>query len=182
MLINHKSKQIILLPFKCWTTSTVEYFIKSEWRLLKSLHPYISGDSRNFNEEYSIVDKHGNVVPHIYMKYDKILLIRNPYERIISMWKWLYNLKEEITFEKFFNSQATKWPSCFPVTLNYPYDYIVRVEDYFDDFKKLNIHIDRNNFQQRNSFHTPEHTLTELEKEIIYWFHKSDFDVGNYQK
>lgn len=181
MLINHETKKVILTPFKCWTTSTSDYFMNLGWEGVQTLHPYISGDMRNVDKYYYMVGGHGNIVPHAYSNYKKILLIRNPYNRVVSMWKWICKKYKPMRFEDYFYNEL-KYPTCFPVTVNYPYDYLVKVESYFNDMEKLGIEIDKSKFPHLNVCTTPHHELTEIEKEIIYWFHKSDFDAGNYDK
>jgi hypothetical protein len=181
MLINHKTKQVILTPFKCWASSTARYFVSKEWENFQNLHPYISGDMRNSNPFYSMVGGHGNVVPNRYSGYSKILLIRNPYERVLSMWKWVCKKHGLMRFEDYFYN-GCQWPTCFPVTLNYPHDHLVKVESYFDDMERLGIKINKNKFPHLNACSTPHHELTDTEKEIIYWFHYADFKAANYEK
>jgi hypothetical protein len=181
MLINHETRQIILTPFKCWTTSSADYFMNRGWRGIKSQHPYISGDMRNSDPSYNIIGGHGNVVPHVYSKFDKILLIRNPYQRVLSMWRWICKKHGLMRFEDYFYN-GCQWPTCFPVTLNYPHDHLVKVESYFDDMERLGIEINKNKFPHINACSTPHHELTDTEKEIIYWFHYADFKAGNYEK
>lgn len=181
MLLNHDRKIVILTPFKCWSTSIIAYFLGEEgWEELHSLHPYVSGDFRNHLPTYSMIDKHGNIVPNKYSSYKKILIIRNPYERVVSMWKWAHK-KFGIDFKTYFY-KGINWPTCFPVGMNYPYDELVRVENLFEDFMKFNIMIRAENFPHMNSVNDLNHELTNLEKEIIFWFHKIDFDIGTYKK
>lgn len=181
MLINHDTKQIILTPFKNWTTSSIEYFHGKGWKNIETLHPYISGDSRNSHKMYCRMGAHGNIPPHNYSRYERILLLRNPYKRVVSMWKFIYQGYYKTTFEEFFEKTLTS-PICLPVMLTYPSDTVVRTEHFVEDFKKANINIDEEDFPHLNQCKTPMHTLTEMEKEKIYWLHKTDFDAGNYEK
>lgn len=99
------------------------------------------------------------------------------------MWKWVNKHHDtSFKFEEYFYEGA-KWPTCFPVTTNYPYDELVRVENLFKDFENLDIKIDESQFPCLNSTSDMEnHALTSLQKEIIYWWWKKDFDAGNYKK
>jgi len=180
MLMNHDRKLVILTPFKCWSTSVSTYFTTNKWECLHNLHPYMSGDFRNHHEGYTLIGTHGNVVPNKYSSYKKILLIRNPYDRVVSMWKWV-SKKAPRDFKTYFYDGAS-WPTCFPVTMNYPYDELVRVENLVEDFKKLDIKVDPKLFPKMNNIDDLSHDLTDLEKEIIFWFHRIDFKAGNYKK
>lgn len=181
MLLNHDRKLVILTPFKCWSTSIIAYFLsEGGWEEFHSLHPYISGDSRSHHPSYSQIGKHGNVVPHKYSSYKKLVIIRNPYERIVSMWKWVHK-KHLVDFESYFY-QGMTWPACFPVGMNYPYDELVRVENLVQDFMKVDITIRIEDFPELNSVDDLNHELTTVEKEIIFWFHGIDFELGDYKK
>jgi hypothetical protein len=140
----------------------------------------MSGDCRNHMKNYTLCGTHGNIIPNEYLSYKKLLLMRNPYDRVVSMWKWVCKIKERDFNTYFYN--GADWPTCFPVTKNYPYDELIKVENLFEDFKKLDIEIDPDEFPRMNYVDDLNHDLTALEKEIIFWFHKSDFEAGNYKK
>lgn len=184
MLINHKEKIVIYTPFKNYSTSLCKYFeTLDEWEEIHKQHLTILGDSYDRGSGYNCTNKHGNMPPSICISYTKILPLRNPYERVLSAWKWACrNFDIELTFDKFFNYGA-KYPTLFPVSRFYPHDLVVKTENIVEDFDKYGITIDESTFPHLNKHGSNlNHELTEIEKEIIYWWHKEDFDVGDYEK
>lgn len=184
MLINHREKIVIYTPFKNYSTSLCEYFKRlDEWEEIHRPHPTILGDSYDIDRYYNLSYKHGNMPPSSCISYTKILPLRNPYERVLSSWKWCCktaNLK--CSFGKYLYDSA-KYPALFPVSRFYPHDFVVRTESLKEDFEKCGINLDMNTFPHLNKHGSDVgHKLTELEKEIIYWWHKEDFDVGSYDK
>ena len=183
MLINHEEKVIIHLPFKNYSTSLRTYFLEfDEWELLNTLHPTVTRDSYDNDSRYYMSSAHGNIPPYNFIRYKKILPLRNPYDRVISVWKWICRSFGEVEFNKHFYKGA-KYPTSFPVSRTYPHDFVVRTENLKEDFEKYGINLDMDTFPHLNKHGSEvEHELTELEKEIIYWWHKEDFDAGNYEK
>ena len=183
MLINHKQKIIIYTPFKNYSTSMDHYFKDlDEWEQFFGIHPRIDGDCYDVDQNYSLSYKHGNIPPSSYISYKKILPLRNPYDRVLSMWRWVCEEFELMSFDNFFYKGA-KYPAAFPVSRLYPHDFIVKTENLIQDLADHGIDIDEDKFPHFNASNLDiKHTLTEVEKEIIYWWHKEDFEAGNYEK
>jgi hypothetical protein len=184
MLINCDTKTIIYTPFKNYSTSLHEYFGDLDgWEEFVGIHPRIDGDCYDCDPNYNITYKHTNKPPSVYKSYKRILPLRNPYDRVMSMWAWTNMEFGGVSFESFF-FRGAKYPAAFPAARIYPYDFIVRTENIKEDFEKAGIDIDMSKFphSHESTYPITAHKYTEFEKSSIYWWHKEDFDAGNYEK
>ena len=179
-----KKRTIIYTPFKNYSSSLIAYFGNLGWNNLPTLHPQITGDLWNNGPWYQQCGLHGNVVPNRFQSFKKILPIRNPYERLISAWR--FHLKtipsqDNMTFDQYLEINGRS-PAAFPVSRFFSHDAIVRVEHLVEDFAALGYEI--NNFPHKNKSDSQNFRdcLNQRQKEIIQWWHKEDFDAGGYER
>ena len=178
MLVNRKRKLIILTPFKNYSSTLEEIFNNSDWEKIYGAHPKIEGENYICEDLYH---KHNNIVSEIFLKkyYKVILPVRNPYERVNSMWKHSKTVFPETNFYDWF-FENSKCACCLPVTRTYRYDHLIRVEFLKEDLDSLDIKIDH--VPQLNKSITIAHEFSSIEKEQIYYLHYEDFKNGNYPK
>jgi hypothetical protein len=177
MLVNKRRKLIISTPFKNYSTTLENIFSEMGWDKFYGAHPIITGDS---TECRSFEHKHNNLVSDHFKDegYEVILPVRNPYNRVNSMWKHSKYF-HEINFDEWF-FENSKCACCFPVTRLYQYDHLVKVENLVEDFESLDIKIDF--LPQFNKSIETGVEFTEIQKEQIYYLHYEDFKNGEYEK
>lgn len=127
----------------------------------------------------------------------KFILVRNPYDRFVSAWKY-FNDTKNLSFEKYVNLDFSK----FSRPLNYHYireqtgdlvendsfviDYILRFENFQNDFNRLCdiLSIPRKKLEhRRKSKHKPFYEYyDENTSNLVYEMFKNDFKYLNYDK
>jgi hypothetical protein len=113
-------------------------------------------------------------------KYQFILPIRNPYTRVVSQWKYHCMTCGDIKFEEWF-WKYSRITIMLPVARLYKYDRIIKTENITEELKNLNLYYEA--FPTVNKSRDDlGHSLSEKEKELIYYLHYEDFIAGNYEK
>jgi hypothetical protein len=182
MLVNYKKKLIVLTPYKNFSTTLEDVLSRMGWDKIHGSHPHIDGENINCNKNKDLYYKHNNIVSERWTvdgNYKIILPIRNPYDRVKSMWKYTKSRYPHITFDKWF-FEDSKCVCCLPVTRTYKYHHLVRVENLLEDFESLDIKIDF--VPHLNKSVTNSQEFTDIQKEQIYYLHYEDFKNGNYPK
>ena len=126
---------------------------------------------------------HTNWLPDRYRNYLKLLPIRNPYDRVVSQWRWGLNLGEDYSFDEWLMIHS-KQLIMFAVTkVYYPFDKIIRVEDIEDELRELGLLNGNHDFPHFNKSDVRnDFQLTQKQKDMIYYLHYSDFIEGGYEK
>jgi hypothetical protein len=185
MLYNKKKNTIIWLPHKICSTSLRGYFREdTTWEVYHSRH-YVS--PLYFPTH---VDHHGVTYPtetnfspalggRTKDSYRRVLPLRNPYDRVVSMWKFHIALGFKENFEEWFAQIFMFHPSTLPATRIFAghYDETIITENIESELKRLNL--DHGEFPHLNKTQGT-HELTSSQKQIISHFHKEDFLKGGY--
>ncbi len=186
MLINYETKTVIVTPYKNFSTTLEEIFSSMGWDKIHGSHPHIQGENVIDYAVKDLYHKHNNVVGERWTRagYKVILPLRNPYDRVRSMWKHVKGLSDKgwrktKPFEDWF-LEDSKCVCCLPVTRTYKYDHLVRVENLLEDFESLDIKIDF--VPHLNKSVKRSEKFSDLQKEQIYYLHYEDFKNGEYEK
>jgi hypothetical protein len=182
MLINYEKKLIVLTPYKNYSTTIESVLSDMGWDKIHGSHPHIEGENIDCKDLKDLYYKHNNVVSERWTtddKYKVILPVRNPYDRVKSMWKYAKKRNKEIPFSEWF-FEKSKCVCCLPVTRTYKYDYLVKVENLIEDFESLDIKIDFIPHLNKSVKNSQE--FTDIQKEQIFYLHYEDFKNGNYLK
>lgn len=192
MIFNRKKKILIWTPYASWSTSIMGYF--------NALEQFTDGACLGSNTDwqtfvsnsptsclYNILpNRHGLGYPDIETtKYKKILILRNPYDRLLSMWKkhishemWKNDTLDDYLSEVFM-FHPYSYPACR--TFKGHYDDYVCVENIQTRFEQLGIaDFTKKPLQHLNKSKPSDYKLTEKQKMIISHFHRSDFETGGY--
>lgn len=178
MLYNDKDKIALWTPYKNYSTSLRFYLLNkpySEWKEYIGDEPCVNFNKRRFGY-------HTNNYPTHFENYKFILPIRNPYNRVISQYKFQSRFfTKHKTFKEWF------WPDGkeligYPVAGLYRYTDLLKVENVEEELKRLNLYlgypIPKMNVSQNNN----ECVLTQEDKDLIYFLHYEDFIAGGYDK
>jgi len=219
MLYNKERNTIIWLPYKNYSSSLMEYFDAHEWRTSHEpteWQAYIS-NSIKVNHVPGFNDigctRHGITYPvmchplnsHAYeweprpfKSYRRLLPLRNPYDRVLSMWKFHVDSNREHEWEQ---GESLKWymEEVFmfhPLTLpacrifKHHWQWIIKTEEIEHELIRHEINIPNKIFPQANKsrilleeiMDKPTIKLwNEKYKPMVAHFHKSDFEAGNYE-
>ena len=171
MLINHRKKQLLFTPFKNFSTSINNFLTRTDrsWQMCLGPHP---GDPTH-------IGGHTNFAPMSSEGYRKYLLIRNPYDRVLSMWGYSNKLmNKDETFFDYLQVNLIR-PELGPVTVAFEYDHLIHVENIHNELVALTDCKDEFPHKNKGEY---KHELTDLEKEFIYFVHRFDFINGEYDK
>ena len=192
MIVNRKDKFAIFLPFKNYSNSLIDFFVTS-CRTLCYVR-YI-GDVPCYSWEKPLYSNaHTCVCPELIMgkEWKRYLPIRNPYDRVISQWKWhLQRGDDQPEFEDWLMLHSKQAVS-MPVTKVYSnYTDIIKCENIKNEIFNndlMPIGPDREKqillfpHSNKSKIKKPPMQLTRRQQEIIYYFHYEDFLVGGYSK
>lgn len=220
MIYNKKLNTIIWLPYKNFSSSLVHYFDAHEWNTsheptdwelylsnsIKTSHvPGWNGvDCSRHGITYPIIDTEeiGNCFEASYgfkpfHEYRRLLPIRNPYDRVLSMWKFHI---ESNRYHKWGAPETLKWfmeewfmfhPLSLPVCRIFKthWQFLIKTEDIENELKKHEIYLPYKKFPKANKSNLlledlMDEATTEVwenkYKPLIAHFHKVDFEAGNY--
>lgn len=181
MLHNCKLKKVIWTPYKSYSTTLRSYFInsyQSEWGELIGPSLY-AGIEFKKNGGYTV---HTNAHPCYYEDdTEYILPIRNPYDRVLSAWKFQYRIGNINNFRDWFWSSG-KDLAIGPVTKYYRHNTLLKVENIEEELKKMNLHLGYPLPKLNTSPNPLNYELTQEDKDLIYFLHYEDFVAGGYEK
>lgn len=182
MIVNEKTEIIIWQPFKNYSTSINRFFAQhhSNFKIIKNLK--LPDNITYSDRKYS---SHGHELPTRYENYTKFLPVRNPYERVISQWKYYIKEGGDFNFDEWLLTCSTQ-PIMYPVTKIYKYDILIKVELLYEELRKyketLGIQRPLHEFPHLNKSDIEDPILTQPQKDFIYYFHYSDFNEGGYSR
>lgn len=188
MIVNRKNKFVIFMPFKNYSNSLLAFFTK--W----SCYTRYVGDCPHFSWESPLfVNPHTATCPQLVMgeEWRRYLPIRNPYDRVISQWKWHIQTGEELEFNDWLMTHSKQAVS-MPVTKVYPHHTdLLKCENIIDEiFNNQDLYFGPNREKQiqlfphsnKSKIKKPPVELTQRQQEIIYYYHYEDFVAGEYSK
>lgn len=179
MLYNHDLQTIIWTPYKNYSTSIRCYLLdqlRSPWREFIGYEPCTGLEIK----QYGV---HTTNYPEYYDHFKFILPIRNPYDRVLSQYKFesKYFTTTHYTFKEWFWKYG-KDQYRLSATKLYRYNELLKVENIEQELKRLNLHLGyplpKMNVSQNNN----ECVLTQEDKDLIYFLHYEDFIAGGYEK
>ena len=186
MLINNKKKILIWQPFKNYSTSLADYmtnyriFGNGRFLFAQGPVPYLASDVTEPDHEPGL--GHTNWLPARCTNYLKLLPIRNPYDRVISQWKNALKDWGNIEFDEWLMTHS-KQLIMSPVTKMYKYEKLIKVENIQDELQQLGLWSGEHEFPHNNKSDIQDgFKLNQSQKDIIYYFHYSDFVEGGYEK
>lgn len=178
MLYNNRRSMIIWTPFKNYSTSIRFYFLEqmnSEWKEFIGYEPHTGLETKRFGV-------HANKAPSYYNHYKFILPIRNPYDRILSQWKFCSRCENtNFKFSEWFLKHG-KYSYQLPVVKLYKYNTLLKVENIEEELKKINLHLGYPLPKLNTSPNPLNYELTQEDKDLIYFLHYEDFVAGGYEK
>ena len=172
------SKYMILdSPYRCKNNSffTLQHLTYTE----------IQSFFNNFINEYPSIKA-----------YKTVTIIRNPYDRVLSLYKYKYGNKNSLSFIEFLNqiesilnsppAKHGEGNSKYFYLSQYDYlvnsnktidiDHIIRYEDFPDNFKFIHNKLENKKSYFRDIYHKDNNTLlTDEVKNKIYQIYKKDF-------
>ena len=190
MIVNRRTKFCIYTPFKNYSSSIIDFF--NQW----NCYTRFLGSNPHYSWEPTLwTNPHSATVPEMVMQegWKRYLPIRNPYDRVISQWKWHIQMENDaISFDEWLmlhSKQAVQ----MPVTIVYPqYTHLIKCENIIEEFLNNEdiYHGDGpdrfdvlKNFPHTNkSLIKKSIELTQRQQDIIYYYHYMDFIVGDYSK
>lgn len=179
MIVNHKTKVIIWQPFKNYSFS-IDSFFRAEHGF-----EHIDGSqlTHSFNE--TGYGRHTHYASDDIKHYKRFLPIRNPYNRVMSQWKFSIKHGNKLDFDNWL-LRAGNNPIMYPVTKLYKFDHLIHTEQIFEELYNLKevLGIERQiiEFPHLNKSEYNNPILTQSQKDFIYYFHYSDFLTGNYKR
>jgi hypothetical protein len=191
MIFNKEKRVLIWTPYASWSTSIMSYFNVLEPKSMIQLgldttwEVFISNSPSSCL--YNVLpNRHGLGYPDVEStQYKKILILRNPYDRVLSMWKKhiSHGIWKEDSLDHFLGRVFMFHPYSYPACRMFEehYDEVVCVEDLQDRFEELGIaDFNKKPFPHLNKSDPSDYQLTKRQKNIISHFHYSDFVVGKY--
>ena len=185
MLINKKKKIIVWQPFKNYSTSISRYlcsytvFGSEKFKFVQGPVPYLPNDVVEPEDEPSL--GHTNWLPKKAINFQKLLPIRNPYDRAISQWKFA-KAGKPVSFDEWL-MEDSKQLIKFPVTKLYEYDELIKVENIEKELGRFNLFKEEHAFPYANkSADDTSFDLNQYQKDLIYYLHHEDFVKGGYKK
>lgn len=219
MIYNKELNTIIWLPYKNYSSSLMEYFDAHEWRTSHEPTEWqaYTSNSIKTNHVPGFDDiggtRHGITYPvmchplnsHSYeweprpfKAYRRLLPLRNPYDRVLSMWKFHVDSNRE---HQWGQSESLQWymeevfmfhpltlPAC-RIFKNH-WQWIIKTEDIENELIRHEINIPKKIFPMANAsriklvdiMDKPTIKLWEEKyKPLVAHFHKSDFEAGGYE-
>ena len=183
MITNHVRECLIYTPFKNCSSSLHNYFRKRPpFNSTLGPHPAYN-DGRHERS-----GKHTAWLSPEWSDWKKFLPLRNPFDRVRSMYWWHISKHEELEFDEWFDIHM-KQPVCEPVIkIYFAYDHIIRCEHIEDDLREHGLLLETPKGAEipfpRNNVTNPPRRIefTQRQRDIIYWFHIEDFVAGNYPR
>ena len=201
---NSVLKHNIKWGFRDWTKKEHNKFIENSWNSFKKKGKWwnISTNNTYKNNKgcypwHAPPDELGR---DIYKKDDDLFcVVRNPYNKIISAYKYSYGKKAtKEGLNKFIKEKLSdfnkneRWNGCH-ILPQYKYthgnikcEHILKFENLDNDFDKLNkkhqilnIKLDKNN-KSKSKLNIDD--LTQESKDLIYKVYKKDFELFGYKK
>lgn len=173
MIISDRYKYIFIRPQKVGSTSIIESIGKPYWKFEKPSQQYLKKKTGLLLDPYHIPANllHVLLAPHKLDTYYKFSFIRNPWDRMVSLW---YYYKNTSTFEQFIhNLHKVKWHGVLMNQVEYigEVDYIGRFENLQHDF---NILCDNLNIERRTLGH---HKKTVDRKHYSEYYNNDTRDI-----
>lgn len=179
MIVNHQTKVIIWQPFKNYSFS-IDSFFRTEHGF-----EHIDGNQLSYSFNKTGYGRHTHYVPDNVKCYKKFLPIRNPYNRVMSQWKFSIKHGNTLNFDDWL-LRAGNNPIMYPVTKLYDFDHLIHVEQICEELYNyrniLGIIRPIVEFPHINMSEVSNPILTQEQKDFIYYFHYSDFLTGSYYR
>ena len=173
MLLNNSKELLIWTPYKNYSTSLhVNFRGPNGWVMVIGANTMMPGLLGPHTNQFT-----GPTADRLI----RILPVRNPFNRVVSMWKFSQRFcdkENKLSFTNWFNKLGHK-PMNGPVFSQYPHSKIVRCEHIVEDFKALGIDISNIPWENKSEDTRPVE-LTKTQKDCIRWFHREDFEAGRY--
>lgn len=199
MIFNKKLNTIIWTPFGNWSTSIMKYF--------NALEPQTLGVQEQYQTDWQVfisntpissiyhvpTNRHGIMYPTMedapHHSYRRILILRNPYDRILSLYRkhtqhghedWQHD-----DLDWYMKNIFMFHPWSYPATRTFQghYDIVVKVEDIHNQFKELGLaDFDKKPLPHMCQTRKTFVELTDYHREVISNFHEGDFEAGGYEK
>lgn len=100
MIILPEHKLVLITPPKTGSTSLHEFFRNGIFCIGPQGNQLWAA-----NRDHPVYDKHIFCVPYHYREYDVFVVIRNPRDRLLSLYKHYYRWREMVTFGTFLKLQ-----------------------------------------------------------------------------
>lgn len=166
MLINERQRIVIYTPFKVGSQSLHKYFDNREswWRVIGK-HPLSP-----------IYGPHTADLATRWEEYEILLPLRDPFSRVVSMWKYYRQTGGDLLFPAWLDERLTS-PELGPVAGQYRFTGVLHLETMGAELKARGL--DYGEFPHLHKG-TENHTLTIDERDRIVQVHGIDFLVGGY--
>ena len=145
-----------------------------------------NGKSGKFYNHMTANEIKDSVGEHIFNNYLKFCVVRNPYDKIVSLYHYR---KPKMSFEKFCKTCNCLNYKRYFINNESCIDYYIRYENLEEDLKnlceKLNIEYDKNNLPNYKSQHRKKNDdyrkyYNDELKKIVYEKHKKEFEMFGY--
>ena len=202
---NSALKKNIFWGFRDWSKKKDNKLIENSWKSFKTKGKWINRSTNNPmpNNKTGCYPWHktpDELGKTIYKEEDDLFcVVRNPYSKIISAYKYAHGKKSskeglnQFIKEKLTNfNKNERWNGCH-ILPQYKYthgnikcNHILKFENLDEDFKKLNekyniynINLPKNN-KSKSKLNISD--LTQESKDLIYKVYKKDFELYGYKK
>lgn len=223
MIYNHKLNTIIWLPYKNYSSSLMDYFNAHEWRNYFEATDWTCHYSNSIKMNLPGYDdigatRHGITYPPMIhaesnsfewqprdcKSYRRLLPLRNPYDRVLSMWKFHidYNKEQDLQEPDSLTYYMTEVFMFHPLTLpatrlfRHHYQWTMKMENIEEELVRHKLMLpDPKGFRNKpfplvnKSRYTLEEVMDddtrklweEKFKPMVAHFHIRDFEAGDYE-
>lgn len=167
MLVNYERQVAIFTPFKNYSVSIHTYFeVDREWIMCIGPQPFDG-----------LIGPHANVVATWWKGWELWLPIRNPYDRVVSMWRYQCSIDGEMPWDEWMRD-CFSLPHFGPVTTLYPYTRLIHCETIAETLRSLGC--DYGEFPRLNVSDGKRPEMTLEHRHMIEQVHAADFRMGGY--
>lgn len=131
MLMSPDRKLLLITPMKCGSTTAEETLCPLGWRYIMGPHPW---DRRE-------IEKHTDCVPYLAADARKLLLVRNPLDRVASLFNHHVQYHGPLDFGRWLNvAFHSRYHA--PVTQLYAkHDRVICIERFQADMRRVGVDI-----------------------------------------
>lgn len=167
LLVNYDRETVLFTPFKNYSVSIHTYFeVDRSWIMCLGPQPFDG-----------LIGPHSNTPATWWNGWELWLPIRNPYDRVASMWKYQCHRDGFIDFDEWMRD-CFRLPHFGPVTVLYRYTRLIHCENLQSELRLAGC--DFGELPKLNASEMEDPHMTAAHRREIEEVHASDFHAGGY--